>query len=46
MESGDTALFINSINVGEAFYIIARARRIQAADYFLKVGHRSDVYKL
>jgi predicted nucleic acid-binding protein len=37
MESGDTALFINSINVGEVFYIIARARGFQAADYFLTV---------
>jgi predicted nucleic acid-binding protein len=37
MESGDTDLFINSINVGEVFYIIARERGIQAADYFLTV---------
>jgi len=37
MESGDSDLFINSINVGEVFYIIARARGIQAADYFLTV---------
>ncbi len=37
MESGDTDLFINSINVGEVFYIIARERGILAADYFLTV---------
>jgi predicted nucleic acid-binding protein len=37
MESGDTDLFINSINVGEVFYIIARARGIRAAEYFLTV---------
>jgi predicted nucleic acid-binding protein len=37
MESRDTDLFINFINVGEVFYIIARARGIQAADYFLTV---------
>jgi predicted nucleic acid-binding protein len=37
MESGDTDLFINSINVGEVFHIIARERGIQAADYFLTV---------
>ena len=37
MESGDSDLFINSINVGEVFYIIARARGIQAADYFLTI---------
>lgn len=37
MESGDTDLFINSINVGEVFNIIARERGIRAADYFLTV---------
>jgi predicted nucleic acid-binding protein len=37
MESGDMDLFINSINVGEVFYILARARGIRAADYFLTV---------
>jgi predicted nucleic acid-binding protein len=37
MESGDTDLIINSINLGEVFYIIARERGIQAADYFLNV---------
>jgi predicted nucleic acid-binding protein len=37
MESGDTDLIINSINLGEVFYIIARERGIRAADYFLTV---------
>jgi len=37
MESGDTDLFINSINVGEVFYIFARARGNQAAEYVLNV---------
>jgi predicted nucleic acid-binding protein len=37
MESGDADLIINSINLGEVFYIIARERGIQAADYFLSV---------
>ncbi|OGD11420.1 MAG: hypothetical protein A2Y86_06705 [Candidatus Aminicenantes bacterium RBG_13_62_12] len=37
MESGDTDLFINSINLGEVFYIFARARGNQAAEYVLNV---------
>ena len=37
LASEDTSLFINAINIGEVFYIIARERGIQAADYFLTV---------
>lgn len=32
-----TVLFINAINLGEVFYILARSRGIRAADYFLSV---------
>ncbi len=37
LASEDTSLFINAINVGEVFYIFARERGIQAAEYFLNV---------
>jgi ribonuclease VapC len=37
LTSEDTSLFINSINVGEAFYIFARTQGVQAAEYFLSV---------
>jgi predicted nucleic acid-binding protein len=37
LASEDTSLFINAINIGEVFYIVARDRGIQAADYFLTV---------
>jgi predicted nucleic acid-binding protein len=37
LASEDTSLLINSINVGEVFYIFAREHGIRAADYFLSV---------
>jgi predicted nucleic acid-binding protein len=37
LASGDTSISINSINVGEVFYIFARERGIRAADYFQSV---------
>ena len=37
LASEDTSLFINSINAGEVFYIFARERGIQAAEYFQSV---------
>jgi len=37
LSSEDTSLFINSINAGEVFYIFARERGIQAAEYFQSV---------
>ena len=37
LDSGDTTVLINSINVGEIFYIFARARGIRAADYVMTV---------
>jgi ribonuclease VapC len=37
MESEDADLIINSINLGEVFYIIARSHGMRAADYFLSV---------
>ena len=35
LASEDTSLFINAINVGEIFYIIARERGFPEAEYFL-----------
>jgi len=37
LASEDAALLINSINLGEVFYILARERGPRAADYFLGV---------
>ena len=37
LASEETTLFINSINVGEVFYILARGLGIRAADHFLSV---------
>lgn len=37
MASEGVDLLINSINLGEVFYIIARTRGIREADYFLTV---------
>jgi len=37
LASEDTVIVINSINLGEVFYILARARSIGAAEHFLKV---------
>jgi predicted nucleic acid-binding protein len=37
LASEDSCLFINSINVGEVFYILARERGIQAAEDFQSV---------
>lgn len=37
LASVGTDLIINSINLGEVFYIIARTRGIREADYFLSV---------
>ncbi len=35
LASKDTDIVINSINLGEVFYILARARSIRAAEHFL-----------
>ena len=37
LSSADTTLLVNSINLGEVFYILARERGIRAAEYFLGV---------
>ena len=37
LASEDASLFINSINVGEVFYIFARVNGIRAAEYFQSV---------
>ncbi len=37
LKSEDTDLVVNSVNLGEVFYIVARERGIRAADYFLTV---------
>jgi len=37
LASEDTVIVINSINLGEVFYILARARSIRAAERFLGV---------
>jgi predicted nucleic acid-binding protein len=37
LASENSSLFINSINVGEVFYIFARAHGIKAAEYFQSV---------
>ena len=37
MSSGAADLLINAINVGEVFYIVARARGLREAEYFLSV---------
>ena len=37
LASEDASLFMNSINVGEVFYIFARGRGIKAAEYFKSV---------
>ncbi|MBI4823678.1 MAG: type II toxin-antitoxin system VapC family toxin [Nitrospirae bacterium] len=35
MEPGDCSIIMNEINVGETYYIIARERGIEHADYFI-----------
>jgi predicted nucleic acid-binding protein len=37
LASVDTVIVINAINLGEVFYILARARGIRAAEHFLGV---------
>ncbi len=37
LESGAHELFMNAVNAGEAFYIIARERGLKQAEYFLNV---------
>lgn len=37
LASEDTVIVINSINLGEVFYILARARSIRTAEHFLGV---------
>jgi len=37
LESSDSELLMNAINVGEIFYILARARSMRDAEYFLSV---------
>jgi predicted nucleic acid-binding protein len=37
LESGDTELLVNAVNVGETFYVLARARGGRDAEYFLNV---------
>jgi predicted nucleic acid-binding protein len=37
MTAAETGLLINAVNVGEVFYVLARARGVQEADYFLDV---------
>jgi len=35
LSSKDTVLFMNEINIGECFYILARERTIDKAEYFI-----------
>jgi len=37
LASGEIELFVNSVNLGEVFYIFARSHGMRAADYFLSV---------
>jgi len=37
LASGDADLLINAVNAGEVYYILARARGLREADYFLNV---------
>ena len=37
LASQDVALIMNDINVGETYYILARGRGLQAAEYFMNV---------
>jgi len=37
MASADNDILINAVNAGEVFYILARARGLREADYFLNV---------
>jgi len=37
LSSDDTDLMINDINLGEIFYILARARGIEQAEYFIDI---------
>ncbi len=37
LDSGAHDLFMNAINIGESFYIIARTRGLKQAEYFLSV---------
>jgi len=37
LASEDAVIVINSINLGEVFYILARARGIRAAEHFLSI---------
>ena len=36
LSSKDTVLFMNEINLGECFYILARERSIDKAEYFIQ----------
>ena len=35
LSSKDTVLFMNEINLGECFYILARERTMEEAEYFI-----------
>lgn len=37
LSSDDVALLMNDINVGEAYYILARERGLQMAEYFINI---------
>jgi predicted nucleic acid-binding protein len=37
LESADAELLMNAVNIGEVFYILARARGLRDAEYFLNV---------
>ena len=37
LASGEVDLLVNSVNLGEIFYIFARSRGMRAADYFLTI---------
>ncbi len=51
LASEDTVLFMNEINLGECFYIPARERTIDKAEYFIhnvfaKSAHQEDIQYL
>ena len=37
LSSGEAAVIMNDINVGESYYILARERGAQSAEYFMNV---------
>ncbi len=41
LSSEETVVFINEINLGEVFYILARARGLDQAEYFLNTIYPS-----